>query len=1004
VALATALLFEAQMPAIGDRVSHYEIVAKLGEGGMGEVFLAHDASLGRHVALKFLTKELQHDPVARERFVREARSAAGLGHPHICVVHETGEDEGHPFIVMEYVEGETLKQRLARGPVPLVEALDVAAQAADAMASAHALQIVHRDIKPANVMVTATGHVKVMDFGLAKRAPSPSADAATREETSTGLTGKSTTVGTLAYMSPEQLLGRPVDHRSDIFSFGILVYEMVTGAHPFQREAGTSTAAAIVGDEPMPAAQRAPGIPSELGTLVSQMLAKAPADRPQSMRAVHDRLKRIFLDTQPRPREAGVRRLLMAGRQLRRPRVAFPAVGVLLALVALGSWAAARRERLRWAKDVALPEIERMVVANDVWRNLTPAYALAVEAERYIPNDPRLAGLFEMCSLKMTITTDPPGARVFVKEYKAPDSEWADLGPTPLEKVRVPIGIFRWRFEKEGYEPVLAAASTWDTRSTARDVVVPYALSRVLDRHGTLPQGMVRVQGGDTDAGGLPDFFIDKYEVTNAQYKAFIRDGGYRRHEYWKHTFVKDGKELRWEEAAREFVDQTGLPGPAPWRAGDHPEGQGDYPVTGISWYEAAAYAEYVRKSLPTAAHWGLARGEGTPMIRVFQLGGMAVFVPFSNFSGKGPVPVGSLPGMTAYGAFDMAGNAREWCWNQTPKGRAVRGGAWDDNTYMFGNRSQAPPMDRSEKNGFRCARYPDAAAVPAAAFAPVTFPVPRDLYKEKPVPDAVFQVYKEQFLYDKADLGAQVESRTERPEWIHEVVSFDAAYGSERVRAHLFLPRNAAPPFQAVVYFPGSAVLNQQSSQDIEDYYEFRMFLSFLVKNGRAVVFPVYKGTFERRDSATPQAAAGSRAQSEYRVQLVKDVSRSIDYLETRSDIDSGRLAYYGMSWGGGLGPIITAVEPRFRTSVLLAGGVMEQGRPEVNGVNYVTRVTLPTLMLNGRYDRGLDTTIKPAYDLLGSRDKKLVLDETDHIPSANLFIRETLGWLDEHLGPVTR
>ena len=308
---------------------------------------------------------------------------------------------------------------------------------------------------------------------------------------------------------------------------------------------------------------------------------------------------------------------------------------------------------------------------------------------------------------------------------------------------------------------------------------------------------MVRVQGAKTPVGEVPDFYIDRYEVTNKQYKDFLNKGGYRNQQYWKHKFIQDGKALSWDRAMKEFVDQTGQPGPATWQAGDYPEGQGDYPVSGISWYEAAAYAEHAGKSLPTGTHWNMARGAFTPVIQVPQLGGFAVFAPFSNFMVKGPVPVGSMPGITSFGAYDLAGNVREWCWNETPKGRLIRGGAWDDNTYMFGNQSQAPAMDRSVKNGFRCALYPDSGKIPSAAFGMAALPNPApDVARAKSVPDSVFQVYREQFAYDKTDLEARVESRSESAGgWVQEKITFNAAYGSERVIAYLFLPKDASPP-----------------------------------------------------------------------------------------------------------------------------------------------------------------------------------------------------------------
>jgi hypothetical protein len=680
---------------------------------------------------------------------------------------------------------------------------------------------------------------------------------------------------------------------------------------------------------------------------------------------------------------------------------------LILVICLVAVWFFNSQAKIRWAREEVLPEVERLIETN--WRDFTDAYKLAEKAEKYIPNDPELAALFSKSSLNINIKTEPQGAKIYIKEYKSPDKEWEFLGVSPIENIRLPIGIFRWKIEKEGYETVLAASSTWDIDIVGKNLLIPNNLERVLDEKGSIPEGMVRVPGAQTPLGKLDDFFIDKYEVTNKQYKEFIDSGGYRNKEYWKHEFVKDGKVLTWQEVQAEFMDQTGRPGPAPWQAGDYPEGQEKYPVSGISWYEAEAYAAFVRKSLPTGQHWGLARGENTSLIKWPQLGGFEVFAPFSNFKGKGPVPVGSLPGITSYGAYDMAGNVREWCWNETAVGRLIRGGAWKDNTYRFTELAQAPLFDRSSHNGFRCALYPDPEKIPESAFAKTTFGETRDYYKEKPVADAIFQVYKEQFSYDKTDLNARLESRNESSEdWIHERISFDAAYGDERIIANLFLPKNTLPPYQTILYFPGVGSLFQSSSEDLENYYEFPVFLSFLVKNGRAVLYPVYKGTFERRDDALIPIilADNSHLYTEYLIQIVKDFKRCIDYLETHQDIESNKLAYYGMSWGGKLGAIIPAVEDRLKASVLMSGGFLGHARSEADQINYVTRVKTPTLMLSGKYDTlfSYETSIKPMFDLLGTSDehKELKLYETDHIPPRNEFIKEILAWLDRYLGPV--
>jgi len=832
-----------------------------------------------------------------------------------------------------------------------------------------------------------------MDFGLAK------------VKGGTLLTREGTTLGTVAYMSPEQARGEEVDNRSDIWSLGVVMYEMLSGQLPFKGEREASILYSVVHEEPKSLKEIKRDLPIELQQIITRALKKKPESRYSSAAEMLKDLRK-YQDVL-RAEELGAFNLRTLLRRIRRPQIVIPAVSLILAISLAAVWFFNRQANIRWARQEVLPEVERLIGEN--WRDFTEAYRLAEEAEKYIPDDPKLAEFFSKCSLNINIKTEPPSADIYMKEYKVPDSEWEYLGVSPIENIRVPVGIFRWKMEKEGYETVMAASSTWDGDIGKKNPIIPYDIVRVLDEKGSIPEGMVRVTGAETELGKLDDFYIDKYEVTNKQYKEFIDSGGYRNREYWKHEFVKEGRVLTREEAMAGFVDQTGRLGPATWQAGDYPEGQADYPVSGISWYEAAAYAEFSGKRLPTGHHWGIARGEYTPMIIWPQLGGYAIFAPFSNFEGKGPVPVGSLPGITSFGAYDMAGNVREWCWNETQKARLIRGGAWNDNTYMFGNWSQAPPFDRSSKNGFRCALYPDPENIPEPAFQMAEFGETRDFYKEKPVADSIFQVYKEQFSYDKTDLNAREESRDESSEdWIKERITFDAAYGDERIIANLFLPKNVAPPYQTVIYFPGSASLFQNSSKDLNSYYEYPVFLSFIVKNGRAALYPVYKGTFERRDDALALIHMGEKSHrfTEYLIQLVKDFKRCIDYLETRQDIDSNKLAYYGMSWGGVLGAIIPAVEERLEASVLLAGGLFELGRPEANPINYVTRVKTPTLMINGRYDTifPYETSIKPMFDLLGTPDehKEIKLYETDHIASRNEFIKEILAWLDRYLGPV--
>lgn len=280
---------------IPQTISHYKILRMLGRGGMGEVYLAEDTSLGRNVAIKGLPEEMKQDLLARKRLMREAKAAAVLDHPYICHIHEVGEADDQPFIVMEYIEGQTLKERIKRGPLPLDEALQTAGEVAEALQEAHEKGVIHRDLKPANIMLTKQGHAKVMDFGIAARLPS-SEKALTQEETLTMLTEAGTAVGTLAYMSPEQLRGQSGDQRSDIFSFGLVLYEMLTGCHPFRKDAGMTTVSAILTETPPPLVQHTRQAPEFLQRMIDKALAKNPAERYPSMKELCADLKKLSAD------------------------------------------------------------------------------------------------------------------------------------------------------------------------------------------------------------------------------------------------------------------------------------------------------------------------------------------------------------------------------------------------------------------------------------------------------------------------------------------------------------------------------------------------------------------------------------------------------------------------------------------------------------------------------------------------------------------------------------
>ncbi|HSB08702.1 MAG TPA: protein kinase [Blastocatellia bacterium] len=267
----------------GRIISHYSILRKLGAGGMGEVYLAQDTTLSRKVAIKFLSQNSVADEQARKRLVREARAAAALDHSHICAVYEVGEEAGYSFIVMQYVEGETLASRIECQPIEIREALEIAVQIASALAEAHSHRIIHRDVKPQNVMLTASGQVKVLDFGLARVVREGSLIDSI-SETESILTMPGSVIGTVPYMSPEQVRGESLDARSDIFSFGAVLYEMLSGRNPFEAESVGATMASILTKEPAPLARYASDVPDELQRIVRKALSKDKEGRYQGIK------------------------------------------------------------------------------------------------------------------------------------------------------------------------------------------------------------------------------------------------------------------------------------------------------------------------------------------------------------------------------------------------------------------------------------------------------------------------------------------------------------------------------------------------------------------------------------------------------------------------------------------------------------------------------------------------------------------------------------------------
>jgi dienelactone hydrolase/tRNA A-37 threonylcarbamoyl transferase component Bud32 len=953
--------FDSLSAALADR---YHLEREVGAGGMATVYLAQDLKHHRRVALKVLRPALAA-VIGAERFLKEIEVTANLQHPHILPLFDSGEAAGFLFYVMPYVEGESLRQVLdRRHRIGAAEAVEVVVRLARALHAAHREGVLHRDIKPENVLLR-DGEPLLADFGIA---------IAVNEAGGDRLTEVGLSIGTPRYMSPEQAAGeRELDARSDIYSLACVLYEMLVGAPPHDAPTPQAIITARLLEPADVSAIHSQSAP--LADVVARALATTRDDRYPTMEAFIAALEAVVAERT----------------EARWPvRPAVLGAAALAVVVALGGWLL-YRSSVRADREALRIRIGQLTDSA----RFSEALLLARQLGEPRPGDSAATAFWQQFALPVRIVTHPAGARASWRPFGGADTAWQPLGITPTDSIWVSRSPFQLRLERPGstdFEGTVWAV--WQISLAPGDTIR-------LTETDELPEGTVLVGGDDVEVQApglealptleLPEYLIDRYEVTNRRFKAFVDAGGYADSSWWPTPFERDGRRISWAEARRAFVDRTGRPGPSTWELGDYPDGQDDYPVAGVSWYEAAAFARFSGRALPSVYHWNRAAGTWAANW----------IVPASNLGGTGMAPVGQFRGLGPWGTFDMAGNVREWCANESGEQRFISGGGWNDAAYMFVDAYAQSPWDRSATNGFRLATYLTETPAVRQALAPITRPF-RDFFSERPASDVEFAIFRRLYAYDPRPLEAVVEQTDTTDAWIRQRVSFTSAYADERVSAHVFLPRTDTPPYQTVVFFPGSSTLFQRSFDDADpalwDYH---------VKSGRAFIHPIYWGTYER-DRGVPTDQPDTTAAYRDRVmRWVRDFRRSVDYVTSRPDLDSARLGFLGYSWGGRLGPLLVALEPRIKVAVLYVAGLkLQHSLPEVDPFHFAPRVEIPVLMLNGRYDFffPIETSQIPLYRLLGTapdRKRHVVYDGGHFVPRA-MLVPEVVDWMDRWLGPV--
>jgi formylglycine-generating enzyme required for sulfatase activity/DNA-binding winged helix-turn-helix (wHTH) protein/dienelactone hydrolase len=703
-------------------------------------------------------------------------------------------------------------------------------------------------------------------------------------------------------------------------------------------------------------------------------------------------------------------------------RLWIPAFAGMTVVALLITYIAQTRSHERAQQALLLTQISDLVGKDQYGAAFELARPLSRDAN--VRADPTFAALWRQIVVPMKPIVAQDGASVSFKAYDDPSGEWIDAGTTPIKEwVEAPRGALRLKVAKPGFRAAeFVVAVPGPSVQTQQPRPFPFDRPSVpleLVAEGKLPDDMVYVprtnvpvylSGWSTsllgsDQHDVPAFAIARTEVTNREFKEFIDAGGYENEQYWQDLkFRYRAQDLSWAQARKLLVDSTGRPGPAGWQVSTYPRGQDDWPVVGVSWYEAVAYARFRKQMLPTIHHW--MRAAFTPYDPMFPTA--AAITKQSRFFADAPESARSEHGLGPWGTYHMAGNAREWIWNFADGDAVALGSGWPEYASNFARVYTADPMARLPDHGLRLMQLLNDVPLDAALLEPIKLVRDTPFANRAPVSDDAFEAMRFQFTTPRVAPASVATNRIdESPLWTIDEVTLTFA-AQEPTTLFIVRPKTPKGRLQPIVYSGvGDCCYTKRPNRDALEQLQIA---GFVVNSGRALVMPIWAGGYERYSPESRVTAEAMDRERRLSLQWQHDLSTTLDYLETQPDLDAQKIGYFGVSRGASFAGVINiALEPRIHAAVLASGGIWIHSplHPMIDLINYAPRITVPVLMLSGRYDHiyPYEQSQKRTFELLGTpADKKKQIEyDTGHFTlPPNRVAADVTDWFDRYLGRV--